>query len=235
MNTGPATEELEITHIDANDYPTALILPKLFANGSNITRFTDGDNKITIYPYKKEVNAAFFSGENLTFGIPTNYRVYSLKFDNTARIIAEDIDNILKWQDATTLHISDNCDLAYDLSQRIDEMKEMRNLEQLGLSIQRKSYSYLNLELILLNLPALEYVTLNATQLTDAELVEFVERQLIIVGWQQSIHDKNVYYDKMPTEFSRPLSEYITRIATNIRRKIRDRFDSFARRFGLDY
>lgn len=221
--------------MDANEYPTALILPKLFANGENVMRFTDGDNEITIYPHKQEVNAVFFSGENLTFGIPPNYHVYSLKFDNTAQIIAEDIDNILQWQDANSLYVSDNCDLAYELSQRIDEMQEMRYLEQLGLSIQRKSYSNFNIELILLNLPALEYVTLNATQLTDSEFDEFVEKQLLVVGWQQSIHAKYVYYEKMHIEFSRPLSERIKRFVANIRRKIRGGFYAFARRFGVDY
>lgn len=163
-----------------------------------MTRFTDGDNEITINPHKQEIQAVFMSGENLTLRIPSNYRVYSVKFDGAALVKVEDVDNILQWKNATTMNLLDNNDLAFDLMQRIEEMREIQYLEQLELSIPRTLYSNFEIQLFLYKLPTLKKVTLKATHLTDDEYVEFFDKQICLGGWSRISTYHKIIYEKLP-------------------------------------
>lgn len=138
------------------------------------------------------------SGGNFTFGIPSNYRVYSLKFDRAARIIVEDVDNILQWKNATTLNLLDNNDLAFDLMQRIDEMRKLQYLEQLELSIPRTLYNDFNIQLFMFELPGLKKITLKATHLTDDEYVHFFGKQICLGGWSRMSTYHMIIYEKLP-------------------------------------
>lgn len=217
--------ESEIIHIETIEYPSALILPKVYgANAKQIMRFTDDRNEITIYPVTKRVEAHFYTGENRTFGIPSDYKSYTVNFDENTKIIPADVDYILQWHNATALFLLDNSNLAVDFMQRIDEMKELRNLEELELSVQRDSYGELFVDRFLFNLPALEYVTLTATQLTHEEFEQFVDKLPLTVGWIQSIHERKVSFEKVHIDDNETFTAKVNRFFANVKRKFQQYF-----------
>lgn len=188
-------------------------------------RFTDDRNEITIHPISKRVAAHFFTGGNRTFGIPSDYKTYTIHFDENTKLIPADVDYILQWRNATTLFLRDNSNLAIDLLHRIDEMKEMRDLEELELSVQSNSYVDLFVERFLFNLPALEYAKFTATQLTDKEFEEFMDGLPITVGWIRSIENKQVFYEKVNIdEGDDAHTKKVDGFFENAKRKIRNYF-----------
>lgn len=195
-------------------------------------RFSDDNSEITIYPNTQEVYAYFDSGENCMFGIPSDYQTYSIQFVGTSSINTSDLDHILQWQEATTLIILEHCDLAYRLLQRPNEMKLMRRLRHLELSIQRESYAKVEIEEFFLNLPSLEYVTFAAIHLSSSEFDEFVSQQPQLVGWKQSVGDKRLYYEKIQNDAdtvagrNKNSLKKIQEILKNIWRVIRNPFQA---------
>lgn len=160
--------------------------------------FSDGKgNEIVISPTSRSLQAYFCNGQDLTGGIPSNYDQYFVFFDNTAFATADDIDNMVRWRDATRLAISDrSSDIAYFLSKQMNEMQKMKRLRSLSLDVQSHSFKRLSLKQFLRKLPKLQVANFMASALSDSEFAQFVKKQQPLKGWHMEAKFKLLTYQR---------------------------------------
>lgn len=173
--------DFDYVYVEAGAHPNVLGEAKYYWNASNhIIDFRDVDykfNYITLEPKDLKVKAVFQDGFNLTIGLPNNFVYYSVAFSLNVFVTANDIDAILQWHNAKHLEIHDECDVAYDLLQRIDDMKMMRELEVLKLDMQRYSMDKMSLKPFVEKLPHLKRIDFKIRSAPQAEIAAFLKQQ----------------------------------------------------------
>lgn len=149
--------------IEPGAHPDLMSEAKYFWNATNrLIRFNDVDyksNYIILQPKDQIVIAGFQRGANLTLGLPANFVDYAVDFKWTTMVTADDLNYILTWTNVKNLQIHDECNVAYNLLQRIDHMKAMVNLEQLSLDIHEYAMPQMTLKPFFENFPKLQQAT----------------------------------------------------------------------------
>lgn len=171
----------DYVYIEAGAHPNILGEAKHFWNASNhIIDFRDVDykfNYITLQPNEQKVVAVFQDGYNMTTGLPANYVDYSVAFSLNAFVTAADIEAILQWHNAKYLEIHDECDVAYMLLTRIDDMQKMQHLKTIKLDIQKNSIDKMKLKAFLGNFPELKRAEFKFRRFSDEEIEDFLTGQ----------------------------------------------------------
>lgn len=200
FKSGDIGKGYDVVRIESTAHPHILLEPKYFWNASSREiHFSDADgNRIALYPKWQAVLTFLRSGENLTLGIPTNYKDYRIMSVNEAKISLSDLDNILQWKNAIRLDISDRSDVPYLLSQRINELKAMEQLKLISLYIDRNSFQRLCVKPFLVELKSVESVNFLTGSLDENEFQDFVTRQgsLGEKQWKLEIRDRLIIYRK---------------------------------------
>lgn len=151
-------------------------------------RFSDDvGNKVAIYPNIKYVIGFFECGEHLTLGMPDTYLNYYVRFRSTAIATSADIDNVLQWTQAKQLVLLDEGDLALQLSKRTKEMKAMKDLTELTISI----HTSLRVDTFLRHIPKLQLLTLSVDALRKHGVDDFLKMQRFPRGWQTEMDEVN--------------------------------------------
>lgn len=179
--------------VEAGAHPLPASQPKHFQDAPYfMMRFNDFDgNRISIYPTLRLLYASLRFGQYLTRGMPNTYKDYYIRFRDNAIVTTDDISHILQWTGVRSLFLFDKSNLAFELSQRIEEMKEMSELVELTLSIQRESYIMLQVRTFMRQLPSLQKLNLSVEALKEEEIEEFMEIQKISKRWKIVYDEKN--------------------------------------------
>lgn len=184
--------------IDWNAHPDILSQPIHFAHAqfSEIS-FVDefqmiGGNIITLHPSDRQAKTIFFSGENLTLGIPSDYAEYFLIYYQGATISEFDLDYVFKWTKATRLEVFDDSDsdVVYQLSKRIDEFSALTHLRKIAFNIHSETYGKLNLGSFLTKLPELKEATFHAKDVTFVDIEKFVNTRMNVSEWNCVAYDE---------------------------------------------
>lgn len=187
----------DVVVVDWDAHPNVLSLPIEFANKPyHVISFVDradefGSNTITLFPQRRRAGATFHSGANVTHGIPPNYSEYMLNFHTGSNVFTDNLDNILQWKEAKRLEIYDNMDndVAFKLSQRVNDLSVFTKLRKLSLNIHRNTYQLLNLSAFLETLPVLKEAYFFA-QLSFVEVVEYTRDHLAnVTYWKCKAND----------------------------------------------
>lgn len=134
-------------------------------------RFVDNyTNRINLYPYTWQVVANLRSGNNLTLGLPNNYKSYHLQIANSIDITPVEVDYIWQWKLATESTLVEQNDLPYRLSLRRHRMKTLTQLWKLEFSVHRGSFAKLCVWKFLKDLPSLELVNVHVDELTTSQV-----------------------------------------------------------------
>lgn len=148
--------------IEPGAHPNLLSEAKYFWNATNqLIRFNDinyKSNYIILQPTQQAAMADFQKGADLTLGLPANFINYKINFDSMTMVTVSDLKYILTWTNVKYLEIHDECNVAYELLKRIDDMKSMTNLEQLTLNIHSYAMPQMVLKPFLENFPMLKQV-----------------------------------------------------------------------------
>lgn len=169
-------------HFLPGAHPEMLSLPKHYATNTSFAflRFEDEvDNSVILFPRRAEVEATLMKGENLTAFLPIHYLRYVLFVTKGAELTSADYSCIFKWRETTVLGIRDRVNVAHVLSDQIDEMKSLVDLEYLSLVLHDYSYAELDVSPFLIELPKLQSLHLNIDELTYQQAVDFMNNQLI--------------------------------------------------------
>lgn len=179
--------DYDYVHIEAGAHPHLLGEPKYFWDASNhIIDFRDVDykfNYVTLQPTERKAIGVFHDGYNMTIGLPNNFVDYTLTFRINAFVTGGDIDAMLQWQAAEHLAIHDECNVAYELFARADEMGVMRRLETLRLDIQRSSMAKIHLAAFMVTLPRLERLEFRFRSVDQDEIDAYLDEQAVPADW----------------------------------------------------
>lgn len=156
--------------------PDIFLQPQHFWNVSFIgLHFLSGGNRISIYPGVQYASALIYfrDGENPLSGVPHNFYSYKLFYTHPAKPTTENIDNILQWKRATEITVHDDSDVSVSLLQRIDELKELEQLERLSLAIQASTYKRVNVTTLVSKMWTLDEVNFLSNAMSEAQIEEF--------------------------------------------------------------
>lgn len=187
----------------------------MFANATaySIIDFVDeNNNAIRLEPKARLVIADLESGEDLLLGLPHTYRIYIVRLSSNATATNEDLDYIVQWSNAEMLQISDasNSNIAYGLLQRLDAMKDLTQLKDIMLNIQRDSYKELNVTLFLDRLPALKSARFYKNHLRKEERIYFMNHLTIPDNWNSRNRYGFVFIErKEPSRAEKLLSNIV--------------------------
>lgn len=174
-------------HIEAGAHSHLLGEPKYFWDASNhIIDFRDVDykfNYVTLQPTERKAIGVFHDGFNMTIGLPNNFVDYALTFRMNAFVTGGDIDAMLQWQAVEHLVIRDECNVAYELFARADEMSVMRCLETLQLDIQKTSMAKIRLAAFMVRLPRLQRVEFRFRSVDQDEIDVYLDEQAVPADW----------------------------------------------------
>lgn len=148
---------------------------------------------------KGELLASFNSGENLLAPIPSNFQKYSVSIETGVKVTEQEVDHILDWVDAVEIAIADNHEIPHRLSQKPNKLRGMNVLEQFSFAIMPETYSKLQLNNFMRNLPKIRVIKISAFPLNDAQVREFVaNQQPLLSGWSLSFEnqDKIIVFKK---------------------------------------
>lgn len=143
-------------------------------------RFRDVDYKrniINLYPVDKKVRCDFQIGVNLTLGLPRDFECYHIDFGLAGIACLGDIDTILSWKNCKELGIFDQCNIAYKLFQRIDELKQLNDLEVLHLRIDEKSLEDIELMKFFAIFPKLQRIEFEYYNIEESKLETFLGKK----------------------------------------------------------
>lgn len=198
LKQGRIGGEGDIVVVDWDAHPNVISLPVEFAHIpfnqiSFVGKPTEfGSNTITLFPQRRQAGATFSSEENATHGIPPNYAEYLLTFYKGSIVFTDDLDYILQWKEATRLEIYDEVDndVAFQFSQRVNDLSALVHLEKLVLNIHRDTYELLNLSAFLEKLSALIEARFYAKNLSFVEVFDYTKSHLTGVSfWECKAHD----------------------------------------------
>lgn len=155
----------------------------------------DGNNTITIWPGQySQATIQFRNGENPLSGVPKDYSYYQIDYGYPSIPTDENIDAILSWSRVWQLKIYDQEDVAIKLTQRSAELKQMKGLNELYLSMQDDTYDQINVAAIINNLPALYEIDFTGQHMSSEQMKDFEARNPIPAGWKGWIIGKLIYY-----------------------------------------
>lgn len=154
------------------------------------------NNQIIIMPSFKNVFGSFKIGANLTLGIPNNYKNYLLFFDGNVSITEADFIYMFEWKSAERLGISDECNMAYELLNRVDAMSKMKQLKSLTINVDQKSYKKIKVRPFLTKLLSLRHAFFEPKALSEDEVNEFVQNQEIPWTWKSEVKRSVITYSK---------------------------------------
>lgn len=188
--TNSITVDLDaIIVIDWRAHPNILSQPKYFGAAPYFTVcFEDGpipyeSNRICMLPDSKWIRTAFFSGSNLTYGLPDDYELIQLYYAKNAACTAADLDIILTWTHSTNIDIFGNCgNAAVYFSQHASQLRDFNNLMYASFSIQPQHYKDVEVSAILANVNALVELRFHVDSLNETEIAEFLG-QNVPDGW----------------------------------------------------
>lgn len=143
-------------------------------------RFRDVDYKrniINLYPVDKKVRCVFQIGVNSTVGLPRDFECYHIDFGLAGIACMEDIDTILAWKNCKELRIFDQCNIVYKLYQRIDEFKQLTNLEVLHLRIDEKNSEEIQLKTFFGIFPKLQRIEFECCNVEEGKLEAFLDKE----------------------------------------------------------
>lgn len=154
--------------------------PQYFVNAPFMSMiFMDGNNVIRIYPNKLSLEERtgariqFADGKHSLTGVLNNYSYYLIAFLPPSIPTVENIDSILRWNEATYVAIYDFHNITLDLLHRIDELSKLTKLAALTLSIQPDTYKQVNATRFIEKIPNLQVITFNAGGLNETQRNEF--------------------------------------------------------------
>lgn len=139
-----------------------------------------GISNVEFNPTERSVVAKFYSGHNLTLDLPNNYESYKLEFEQSAITTDADIEYISTWTNAKSLEIFDNIDVAFDLLERIDELKTLTKLESLKLHLHRYSLLQKDFSPFFNTFPKLKFIQFTFDEATSVKIVKRFVRGLKI-------------------------------------------------------
>lgn len=178
----------DYVYVEAGAHPNLMSEPKYFWDADNhIIDFRDVDykfNYVTLQPTERKLTGVFHDGYNMTIGLPNNFVFYSVTFSINGFVTSNDIDAILEWQAVEYLDIHDECDAAYELFARVDEMKVMRHLEVLKLDVQKASMAKIRLAAFMVNFPRLRLTEFRFRSVDHGEFEAFLKEQEIPKDWK---------------------------------------------------
>lgn len=118
-------------------------------------------------------------------------------FAEGLEVPAQEIDYMLTWTKAERLLIADRWNVASEFSRRIDELKKLKNLGLLELSIQNSTYKDVNIVEFLKHLPSLQVANFRASALTSDQFVQFVQNiRKVPRGWKLQVNDGWVAFNR---------------------------------------
>lgn len=178
-----------------------LLQPQHFASSTFqgftfISAHEDGDNKISMYPSSRRAEVYYRSGENPLSGVPKHYTAYDVFFTYPAVPTVENVDSILSWANAYQLRISDQEDVAVQLTERSSELRGLASLSELHVTMQDDTYEKISVAAFIENLPALYEVNFSGRHMTDDQMKDFEARNRVPNGWKGWRINKLVYYRK---------------------------------------
>lgn len=160
--------------------------PKEFANSKyySLVFIDDDANYISLQPHDKKINGAIAIYYELILGTPADYTEYKLSFAHDLAVCMKNIEYILNLTNATKLTISENSGAAYEMQQRPNQLNELKNLEEIDLSIAEEVHMKLRVTSFVNALSALKKATFTAYSLSAEHFDVFVQNQTIPSGWK---------------------------------------------------
>lgn len=185
FKNGEIGDDYDTVIIDRVPHPMLLLETKLFADKpQSIIKFEDVyGNRVILELGTGAVRAAYTTGKNWLTGLPSDFDLYYIVSFGKSAITDADLDSILTWEHARRITISDDSDVAFKLSQRIDDLKHLTALESLTLDISPQSYMKLQAKPFLDGLNSLNYLGLFGPQIERNDILAFSANQEPVKGW----------------------------------------------------
>lgn len=185
----------------AGAHPQVLLQPQYFENSSYyMMTFTssseEGPNQIMIFPQYSIARINFRDGINLFSGVPRNYRQYTVSYSYPAMPSIENIDSILKWNQALELDIFDLEHVVLTLMDRIDELSKLDSLQKLTLSMFDENYEHIDVATFIENLPSLGEIVFQAYHMSQSQMEEFEAKNKVPSNWKCFRKELYIYYQK---------------------------------------
>lgn len=180
-------------------------LPKLFSSNTSYDsfRFEDEYDNVVTVDTIGVVKAQLKNGKNLTLGLPNDYVQYHIRIANTTSLSTHDYDYVIQWKNVVYLELLDNTsDIAYDLYQRVADLKYWSKLLTFKMKLQVESYNEIQAAAFLKHVPSIVLFdfdikgTLNLTQAEQFKRNQnSISRYAIVIymdlGWISIIKQYN--------------------------------------------
>lgn len=178
FTSGQIGSGYKLINILPGSHPDILSLPRLFANNTDVDkiRFEDENNNIAYLNQPNHVELYAKKGNGLLHGLPDSYIDYKLYILNGASLSSDDYEDMFRWKNVTYLEIIDVANIAFDLSQRVSEMKFWNKLSVLKLTVHLHSHTELKVMPFFLHLPV-KLVEFDATELPLQQGLEFISQE----------------------------------------------------------
>lgn len=198
LKQGAFDDKYKTIFFEPEACPNVVMEAKHFANTTfQELHFTDRPgNVVILFPTTQHLQAYYFAGEGLHFGLPAHYAGYSIVTDVPVNVTDAELDYIVQWKRTQRMHIFDRSDVGYGLLQRIDQLKQMKRLATLTMKVQRKSYKRFTVRPFLTELESLRRATFVAKQLKRSEFKEFVANLPTVDDWTFKVDGRWVFYVK---------------------------------------
>lgn len=178
-------DEYDTVVIEKIDHPSLLLEANELSNKpQSMIKIEDNNgNRVTLELNTRTVRAAYRTGANMLPGIPLDYDVYYVAFYDKAEVTDADLDCMLQWKNAVRLTISDHSNVAFRLSQRLEELKQLKRLEYISLDVPAKSYTKLSTKPFLEELKSLNFLAFYGSNVERNEFMAFLASQEPVEGW----------------------------------------------------
>lgn len=175
--------------VDWQAHPNILSQPKYLGDSVYpIINIEDGplpyqNNVIRLYTENKWLHAVFFSGSNLTYGMPQNYRNIHLYYAQNATCTEADLERLMTWQSARSIDIREASGSAgVYLSQHANQFQHFDELNFIGFLAHPQNYKDVKVGVIVENVERLHQLGVLVDTLNEEQVAEFV-RQPVPNGW----------------------------------------------------
>lgn len=177
LRNGQIGSFFNIVTVKSGAHPQVLEQPKFFGNAIyfRMNFIDEHNNKITLKPrrYGKTTEASFTTGVHTLHGLPTNHKVYSIRFINNSNATVDSVQAIIQWKRAKEIKIVDDCDIVTNVLKIVNQFSESNSLERLTLKLYHKTHKQFNVTPFLTELSSLKIFYLDAKSLTLEEYYGF--------------------------------------------------------------
>lgn len=136
-------------------------------------------NYIHLYTQDRHAVGLFTESFDLLAGFPVNYDSYRLEFTKNAVLSDRDLDVILSWKTVEQLNIAEDSGIIEKLYKRMDQFKELRNLEVLKLTIHPYSVDRITFKPFFENFPQLRRIDFRFVRFAPLAIENFLNAQII--------------------------------------------------------